>query len=57
MENFYEILRDKFGDHSEAARQLGITPRQFRRIRSGQQKPTESLLKLIKKIIEEKKAA
>lgn len=29
-----DLLKDRYRSHSEAARQLGITPRQYRKLRS-----------------------
>ena len=48
MKKFYKKLKTKFGDHSEAARAIGIHPRYYRSVRSGNRNPSERLIRLIK---------
>ena len=55
MENLYEKLKVKFGDHSKVALALGLTPRQYRRIRSGESGLKETLRHLMILVLEDKK--
>jgi hypothetical protein len=47
MENQIDLLKNYYGNHSAVARVLGLTPRHYRRIRSGKTKIKKPLKKLI----------
>lgn len=47
MENHIEILKEKYGNHSQVAKVLGITVRHYRRIRNDHLRPSKPLKKLI----------
>ena len=52
INTLFEKLLAKFGDHSKAAKELGITARHYRRIRAGDQPLSKPLHKLILKLID-----
>ena len=48
-----QILKNSFGNHTRAAKSLGVTPRYYRSLRNGKIKPGKSLLNLINIMIEQ----
>jgi len=48
MEKYHAILRKHYGNHSLAAEAIGISARQYRRIRNGKKPPPRYIENLIK---------
>jgi hypothetical protein len=55
MENLFKQLEEKYGTHSDVARVLGITPRHYRKIRSGIAPLTDTLELLAMLLLKEKR--
>ena len=47
MEQYFEILEKFYGSQNKVAKQLGITPVHYGRVRNGRHKGSQSLKKLI----------
>jgi len=45
------ILKNKYGNHTQAAKAIGIDPRYYRNLRSGKMKPGKLLMLRIKDLI------
>ena len=52
MKEKYYILEKHFGNHSQAARFIGMSPRNYRNIRSGKHRPSQVVQNLIENIVE-----
>jgi len=46
------ILKKEYGNHTKAAKAIGIDPRYYRNLRSGKMKPGKLLLLRIKDLIQ-----